>query len=112
MPVFGGSWSTSSNLVLAVKIVFIITAHRTLQYINSLHAIQLSVYCIDFDIYFESIYYYHYYINQKFAITYPSFTYITTANIFFSGDDLYKLKTFYQNLYQIILCSIHMNYCK
>ena len=28
------------------------------------------------------------------------------------GDDLYKLKAFYQILYQIILCSIYVNYCK
>ena len=29
-----------------------------------------------------------------------------------SGDDLYKLKAFYQILYQIILCSMYVNYCK
>ena len=56
------------------------------------------------------MYYYYYCINQKFAITYPSFISITSANIFFffSGD-LYKLKAFYQILYQIILCSVYVN---
>ena len=32
--------------------------------------------------------------------------------MYFSGDDLYKLKAFYQILYQIILCSIYMKNCK